>query len=436
MAIIASAGNTALRLVANRVLNRTTWAEPLYIVAALPLASFGFGLIVAMFFCVLASFTLVGLPLIALVLIISTRVGAANRGLMSALLGVRIESSKLRPRGKGIFGWLWSALRDPNRWRAFAYLMWKLPYAFACAFALIFTWGYAFLAITYPVLRPAVWPREGPADGTGSRGFSIDHSVLDSWPHVLLVFVAGVGWLIATPWIVHVLVVVDQWVMRQLLGSPTSVRLRELEGARAFAMDDAATTLRRIERDLHDGAQAKMVAVALAVGMARDNLEGSSDSLDVDRTRELLDTAHARAKEAIVDLRDLARGIHPAVLDAGLEPALATLVAIGVTPTLVSYTLDERPSPALETIAYFCAAELLTNVTKHAAAQHIYLDVTRHGNQLRLRVIDDGRGGADTTRGTGLRGLTDRVRAVDGKLELSSPLGGPTVVTVDLPFDV
>jgi signal transduction histidine kinase len=311
-----------------------------------------------------------------------------------------------------------------------------LPHACFCAYALFLTWGYAFAAITYPLLRSAIWPHEVKGDVTSPRGFSIDSLHLASWPYVLLVFVVGVAWLIATPWIVHGLVVIDCWVMRLLLGSPTSARLRELEGARAFAVDDAATTLRRIERDLHDGAQAKMVAVALAVGMARDTLDQANETLDVAKTRELLENAHVRAKEAIVELRDLARGIHPAVLDAGLETALATLVAGSPIPVFMSFTLAERPSPALETIAYFCAAELLTNVAKHAVAQHIYLDVSRHGSQLRLRLIDDGHGGADTTRGTGLRGLTERVRAVDGKLELSSPVGGPTVAIVDLPFDV
>jgi signal transduction histidine kinase len=436
VASIASKSNAILRLVVGRLLTRTTWTEPLYIAAALPVAIFGFGLVVAMFFCVLASFTLVGLPLIAVVLMMSIWVGFLHRRLVRGLLGVRVDGAKPRPRGQGFFGWLQSVLGDLNRWRAWAYLVWKGPYALICACALVFTWGYAVLAMSYPLLRSSAWPHVVQGDGTSARGVSVGHVHLVSWPQVLLVFVVGVAWLIASPWIVHGLVVIDRWVMRQLLGSPTSARLRELEGARAFAMDDAATTLRRIERDLHDGAQAKMVAVALAVGMARDNLEESNDSLDVEKTRELLENAHARAKEAIVELRDLARGIHPAVLDAGLETALATLVSGSPIPVMFSFTMAERPSPAIETIGYFCAAELLTNVAKHAAARHIYLDVMRHGNQVRLRVIDDGCGGADVAQGTGLRGLTERVRAVDGTLELSSPVGGPTVVVVDLPFDV
>ena len=153
---------------------------------------------------------------------------------------------------------------------------------------------------------------------------------------------------------------------------------------------------------------------------------------------QLVDEAHRGAKEAIAELRDIARGIHPPALDIGLEGALATLAARSAVPTEVSVDLHSRPSPAIEAIAYFCVAELLANVAQHAQASRASVSCAQQGTWLRLVVRDDGNGGAQVSRlgssSSGLAGLTDRVHAVDGRLNLVSPPGGPTVVTVDLPL--
>ena len=194
--------------------------------------------------------------------------------------------------------------------------------------------------------------------------------------------------------------------------------------------------LRRIERDLHDGAQAQLVAVTMKLGLAAKKLGGMVDGTgqtDLDRVLELVAAAHRGAKEAITELRDLARGIHPPVLDQGLGIALTTLAARSDLPVDLVIDLPERPSAAIETIAYFCAAELLTNVTKHSGARHATLEAVHVPGLLRVRVSDDGTGGARVDARGGLAGLTERVRTVDGKLRISSPPGGPTVVTVELP---
>jgi signal transduction histidine kinase len=191
-----------------------------------------------------------------------------------------------------------------------------------------------------------------------------------------------------------------------------------------------------IERDLHDGAQAQMVAVAMKLGMARVRLgdaAGGAAQVDLERARELVRAAHRSAKEAITDLRELARGIHPAVLDEGLGAALTTLAAGSAVPVSVAADLGERPSLAIETIAYFCAAELLVNMAKHSGAGHATLEAVHCPGLLRVRVTDDGAGGARLEPGGGLAGLADRVATVDGTLEVTSPPGGPTVVTVELP---
>jgi signal transduction histidine kinase len=214
-------------------------------------------------------------------------------------------------------------------------------------------------------------------------------------------------------------------------------RVRELEQSRTSLVDDSAARLRQIERDLHDGAQAQMVAVTMKLGLAVKKLGGMTDGTgqtDLDRALELVVAAHRGAKEAIAELRDLCRGIHPPVLDQGLGIALTTLAARSDLPVEMVIDLPERPSAAIETIAYFCAAELLTNVTKHSGARHATLEAVHvPGLQLRVRVSDDGCGGAQAGARGGLAGLADRIRTVDGRLQLSSPPGGPSVVTVELP---
>ena len=213
-------------------------------------------------------------------------------------------------------------------------------------------------------------------------------------------------------------------------------RVRELEESRASLVEDSAARLRRIERDLHDGAQAQMVAVAMKLGLAREKLGGMIDGsahADLERVLDLVDAAHRGAKEAITELRDLARGIHPPVLDHGLGTALTNLAAHSDLPVELVVDLPGRPSAAIETIAYFCAAELLTNVAKHSGARHATLEAVHMPGLLRVRVSDDGSGGARIETRGGLAGLAERVRTVDGRLRISSPPGGPTVVAVELP---
>jgi signal transduction histidine kinase len=226
------------------------------------------------------------------------------------------------------------------------------------------------------------------------------------------------------------------WIAYRLLVAPLPQRVRELERSRARVVDDSAARLRRIERDLHDGAQAQMVAVTMKLGLATKKLGALTDGTgqtDLDRVLELVVAAHRGAREAIAELRDLARGIHPPVLDQGLGTALTSLAARSEVPVELVIDLPERPSAAIETIAYFCGAELLTNVTKHSGARHATLEAVHVPGLLRVRVSDDGCGGARVEARGGLSGLADRIRTVDGRLQLSSPPGGPTVVTVELP---
>jgi signal transduction histidine kinase len=228
----------------------------------------------------------------------------------------------------------------------------------------------------------------------------------------------------------------ELWVAQRLLVAPLPRRVRQLERSRARAVDDAAEMLRRIERDLHDGAQAQLLAVAMKLALARDKLAAAIDGsgpTDLPRVLELVTAAQQGAGVALTELRDLARGIHPPVLDQGLGPALATLAARGRLPVDLKVDVPDRPSAAIETIAYFCAAELLTNVTKHSNARHAAVEVAQAGGLLRVQVHDDGIGGAGLDRHGGLAGLLERIGTVDGKLWIDSPPGGPTSVVVELP---
>jgi signal transduction histidine kinase len=246
------------------------------------------------------------------------------------------------------------------------------------------------------------------------------------WGAFLFVAAGLVGWLAyqMPRW----KLVLDAW--------QNGPRVRELERSRALVVDDAAARLRRIEQDLHDGAQAQMVAVVMKLGLAREHLGSvvaGSGQGDVERALELVDAAHRGAMEAITELRDLARGIHPPALDEGLGAALAALAARSDVPVELAVDLPERPSAAIEVIAYFCAAELLANVAKHSGARHATLEAAHQPGLVRVRVSDNGTGGARIKAGGGLAGLAERVRTVDGRLQVTSPPGGPTVVTVELP---
>ncbi|WP_345602951.1 sensor histidine kinase [Tomitella cavernea] len=186
-----------------------------------------------------------------------------------------------------------------------------------------------------------------------------------------------------------------------------------------------------MERSLHDGTQARLVTLAMNAGLAKEKLaEGADPAAAV----PLLDRVHVLAKESIAEVRDLARGIHPAGLDDGLDTALRTLAAHSTVPVRVATGIEARPTPAVETIAYLCAAELLTNAVKHSGAGRIEIDVRAGRGRLRLAVADDGRGGARPGGGTGLPGLAERARPVDGTMTIDSPSGGGTTVTIELPL--
>ena len=427
--------------------------ERVYVLIGLPLAIAGsaFTLIaVTVGLGMSLSFAgmVVGLPLLVMSLLCARKAGTVNRVLAARLLGLRVAPPPpLRPQ-PGVAGWARAGLTDPAGWRACAYLVLKLPVSVLGLLIAGTIWLYGLVLLTFPLwweilhllavrLPAAAWPQPGswPAGVVLNAG-PIYHSAA-TLPGTFRLVPLGAVLVLAAPWAMKAVAAVDGAMVAGLLG-PVSLpqRVRDLEQTRARAVDDSAASLRRIERDLHDGAQAQMVAVAMKLGLAREKLggaPGAAAQVDLERALELVDAAHRGARDAITGLRDLARGIHPPVLDHGLGTALATLAASSGVPVELVADLPERPSAAIETIAYFCAAELLANVAKHSGARHATAEAVHVSGLLRVRVSDDGRGGARLSPGGGLAGLAERLRSVDGTMEISSPAGGPTVITVELP---
>jgi signal transduction histidine kinase len=379
------------------------WRRLLYALLSGPLCCLGF--LVVVLLCP---------PLLPVGLLGARGFGALYRWLARPLLGVAVPAP---------FGRLGSVLTDPTAWRSVLYLLVKLPVGLMTFVVTLMFWTVGGSALGYPF-----WYRTASHENSlGLRHSGIGFGTLhfDTLPRSLLVAGFGLVVLVLAPWLTRALLWPDIVLIRALLGPSRADRLRR---TRALAVDDAADRLRRIERDLHDGAQAQLVALAMKLGLAREELAGGNPAA----ARALLEVAHHDAKQAILELRDLARGIHPPALDNGLEPALRTLAARGAVPVDLRFELTGRPAPAIETMAYFTAAELLTNVAKHSRARRACVKLTRpRDGRLRLTVHDDGIGGAHP--GGGLRGLADRIHTVDGTLDIASPPGGPTTVTVELP---
>ncbi|MET8497822.1 sensor histidine kinase [Streptomyces microflavus] len=370
---------------ARLALDRWTWREIAHLLVNLPMAIAGFVyalLVIAV--GVGLSVTVIGLPVLVAGLRGARVLGRVERGRARSLLGVRIEEPSPLPRGRqegGVFPWLWSGLKDPVGWRSLLYAFIRLP------------WGVLTFAVTLVSLT-VLWP--------------------------------------VLPFIARGLTAADRAMVRGLLPPSDELerRIAELESDRGVVVDTAAADLRRIERDLHDGAQARLVALAMGLGLAKEKLTD-----DPEAAARMVDEAHGEIKVALQELRDLARGIHPAVLtDRGLDAALSAIASRCTVPVNVSVDLPGRPAEAIEGIAYFTVSELLQNVSKHSGARSASVEVWRASDRLLIKVTDDGSGGALMGGGSGMAGLAERLGAVDGLFVLDSPVGGPTAVTAELPW--
>ncbi len=372
---------------------------------------------------VLTPVFLVGVPLLAFALLVSRWFGAMERGRYRLVLGVDIPSPHPEEEPEGsVADRFRTLLRTSARWREAGYGLLRFPLSTVEVVLVAAAWLLPLGGLTLPIYNWSL-----PHGGANLGLFTVR-----SWWSLTLVFLASVVLLLSAPRLVRWLGIADLAIARRMLGpDQMAARVGELERSRAAVVVSAEEERRRIERDLHDGAQQRLVALAMQLGRAKSRF-----GTDPEGARALLDEAHNEAKLALAELRDLARGLHPAVLtDRGLDAALSGLAARAPIPVVVEVdpAAGGKPAPVVEAIAYFVVAEALTNVAKHAEASRAAVVVRRLDGMLRIVVTDDGVGGADPARGTGLRGLADRVSGVDGRLHVDSPAGGPTVLTVELP---
>ncbi|MFD3564904.1 sensor histidine kinase [Streptomyces sp. NPDC058686] len=390
-------------------------------VYAVTMVSLGAGLLI----------TFLGVPVLAGALAGARGFAAMERARARALLGVDVGApAPLRPRAHGPMAWMGAVLKNGESWRNLLYAVVHFPWAvFAFNVALVF-WTVGWSLLSYPLWQ-WVFPMYAGQGGIQLYGDGSHNFYLDNPFEITVTAAVGLLITLATPWIIRALASVDRALVIGLLSpSRLATRVVELESDRGVVVDTAAADLRRIERDLHDGAQARLVNLAMDLGLAKEKL-----TEDPRAAQRMVDEAHGEVKTALQELRDLARGIHPAILtDRGLDAALSSVASRCTVPVQVEVDLPARPAPAIEGIAYFTVSELLQNVSKHSRATRATVDVWRVENRLMLQVADNGVGGADAVAGSGLAGLAERLDAVDGILLVDSPAAGPTRITAELPW--
>lgn len=328
-----------------------------------------------------------GIPVLMLTTWLVHRFGDLERRWIHSMLGTAIPDAERRAATGGILRRWQIRLADPTTWRDLGYLL-----------------------LAFPI---------------GS-----------------IEFVLGVTGIILLPmgiWVVPAVAWLHGQLAVTMLGLPKAARAEakasRLQASRARGIDAVEAERRRIERDLHDGAQQRLVSVAMSLGQAKTKVSDSStSSADSVELHELINEAHSNAKLAVSELRDLARGIYPAVLaDRGLDAALSAQAAKSPIPVDVVVDVDPRPPAAVETTAYFIVSESLANIAKHARANEASVSVRRHDDMVVVKITDNGTGGAELRPGGGLVGLADRAATIDGTISVVSPLGGPTVIRADLP---
>jgi signal transduction histidine kinase len=377
--------------------------------------SLGFGLLVL---------ALVGLPLLGLTLRLASYFAVAERARIALMLGTPIPAWPAGSRA----GYRWGIVprrrvfTEKATWGEIGYSLLRLPVSAVAVTLSLTVWSAALVLLTLPLYNTYL----------PSGGARIGDVVFTGTPAMAASAALGLALLLIAPQLTRGFGRLDAGLSRGLLGPPSDLAARviQLETSRERVVDAAEAERGRIERDLHDGAQQRLVALAMDLGRAKARFADDPDGAKV-----LVDQAHAQAKEALTELRNLVRGVHPPVLtERGLDAALSGLAALCPIPVDVHVDVPVRPRASVEAVAYFVVAEALTNVAKHSRASHAKVMVEGHGfpGTLTVMISDDGIGGAKA-ESPGLSGLADRVSGVDGRLSVESPSGGPTIIAVELP---
>ena len=390
-----------------------------------------FGLVVGVSITVLVAVSIglavtfvIAIPLAWFTFLVAAQFGRIERSRAAALLGVNLAS----PHAPFASGNWWSRLRQQvttaSRWREIGYLSLGLPIQAVMGAAVLVLWSAAFALAALPAYVTRL-----PGQSADLGAFRVYQGLGAATAAIIGVLIL----LVVAPQTTVAFAALGRRLVRWLLGPRAQTelarRVDELELSRSAAVSSAEAERHRIERDLHDGAQQRLVALAMDLGRARERFDTEPES-----ARQLVNEAHEEAKAALAELRNLARGIHPAVLtDRGLDAALSAVIARSPVPVSLEVNVPTRPPASVESAAYFVVAEALTNVAKHAQATRVDVSIVLQNNRLVLDIRDDGAGGADSSKGGGLSGLGDRVNALGGWMRVLSPNGGPTSVIAEIP---
>ncbi|MEV6414704.1 sensor histidine kinase [Kribbella sp. NPDC051718] len=369
----------------------------------------------------------VGIPLLLVFVPCARWFANCHRVIYAGIIGQPIPKPYKKPPMKGLLMWLRTTLSDPATWRDIAWLLVNA----VVGFTLNLLSAVLFLASIFYLIYPfLVWVTP---DGVFTEPFGglFTVNVATSFLMIPVGLIAFLIWVGSG----ERLLKASAYIGKSLLGPTESaqlaIRVRELSESRAETVDTQAAELRRIERDLHDGAQARLAALSMNLGMAEEMV-----ARDPAQAAALLTEARESASTALSELRDLVRGIHPPVLaDRGLEGAVKALALSLPFKVDVTIELPGRPPAPVESAAYFAVAEALANTLKHAAATTAWVQISHERERLHILVGDDGVGGATVRPGGGLYGIERRLAAFDGTLTVASPTGGPTTVIMELPCE-
>ncbi|HEX5620917.1 MAG TPA: sensor domain-containing protein [Solirubrobacteraceae bacterium] len=398
-----------------------TWLNAAYLLIGFPLGlAYFITLVVGISVGIALAVLIVGLGILLATLAAWRAFAAIERGLARGLLGVPIPHPPSDRRDLPIIDRVRRWLRDPVTWKSLVFVALKFPLGLASFVAVVCLGGFALILLFAPVI--VIW-----------TPVTVFGWIVTSWTEALPLFVAGVPAVLLVLHMCNGLAWLWALFARVMLG-PSTVQLHErvdtLRDARVRIIAAADAERRRIERNLHDGAQQRLVALSLTLGMAESRLPA-----DPDGAASLIGQAREEAALAVKELRELASGIHPALLtERGLGPALEALAARSPVPTTVDGVPEFRLPPPVESTAYFVTAEALTNVAKYAGATTANVTLAVEHGRLLLLIRDDGAGGADPAAGSGLRGLRDRVEALDGQLHIDSPAGLGTTLIAEIPI--
>ena len=415
----------AVRNVVLRPLRVSTWRELGYLLLGFAMSVLVFVVLVTLLSLGLSLLiTFVGLPILLATAYVNRWFADTERWRAGFLLQEPI-GRRYRPVARSGF---WHRVRvvatDPQTWKDYGWLLLLTILGFAFGLAAIVLWPVALSLLSVPIWWWIPHSHVLQLNDSDPSSWSVD-----SWPRAVLVGGIGLVVTVLTTWICAGLARSQAYLAKLLLSPSLDERVEELERTRAGAVAAQQDELERIERDLHDGAQARLVALALDLGLARERLEQ-----DPAGAAALVESAHDEAKTALVELRELVRGVHPVVLtDRGLDAAVSALAARSSVPVSLDIRPGARLSREVEAAAYFVVAESLANVAKHAAAEHVWVRVARRADTLEVEVRDDGNGGAEIGGGTGIAGLERRVEALDGRLDVESRPGEGTIVHAEIP---